>query len=121
MGMSSSYYLFALLLGGIFVLLVREILLLQDALQETHESNEKLHQMMSEKLADVEVEKILLEDKINQMEETISLWQGQTRRLNRRVSILNNQLDNNEQESSDFTDDNKTRETVVKFRRRSAA
>ncbi len=109
MGIGSSVSLFVLCFVGIFIVLLREIYLLNKALEFNKRANTRLHEKMSEKLADVEIEKIHLEDKIGRLEETVSLWQGQSRRLHRHVNTLTMQLD------TDFEDD-KTKESMIKIR-----
>jgi hypothetical protein len=98
---------------GIFVVLIREIFLLNKALDFNRQANKRLHEKMSDKLAEVEIEKIHLEDRIGELEETVSLWQGQSRRLNRHVNTLTMRLNADFEESSG---DEKTRESVIKFR-----
>lgn len=51
-----------------------------------------MHGRMSDKIADIEIQKIHLENKIDRLEETISLWQGKSRQLNQHVNTLTNKL-----------------------------
>ena len=113
MGIGSSLFLFIGCFLGIFFVLLYEILKLSETIDESIEERSKLHDQMSTKIADVEIEKMHLENKIMRLEETIALWQTRSRHLTNKISFLT------DDSTADF-DDEQTRETDANWFRRAS-
>ena len=111
MGIGSSLFLFLACFLGIFLVLLHEILKLSEALDESMKERAKLHEKMATKMADVEIEKMHLENKISRLEETIALWQSRSRHLTHKISFLTEDTPN------EFEDEETREVTVSRYRR----
>lgn len=110
MGIGVSILTLIMAFGAMFIMLLREIYFLNRTLDHNEKSNQKLQERLSEELASVEIEKIFLEDRINQLEEKIVVWRSQSLQLSGATNILQRRSLN-----AGFEDD-ETRKSRARFR-----
>lgn len=109
-GTGSYIALFGLCFFGLMILLVKEVIELNNALDESKKSSDALHNKMAEKIADIEIDKMYLENKINRLEQTIALWQDQSEQLHDHVTVLSGKL------KTPFEDEKTKESNILKFR-----